>query len=370
MANIIDSLHDTEISLPEWVHIVDLNKKNTKQSGGNNFSETSSFMPPNMKQSGGNNEFSETSSFMPPNMKQSGGNNFSETSSFMPPNMKQSGGNNFSETSSFMPPNMKQSGGNNFSETSSFMPPNMKQSGGNNFSETSSFMPPNMKQSGGNNEFSVTSSYMPPNMKQSGGNNEFSVTSSFMPPNMKQSGGNEKKQVNYNEDISKLIDMLTTSESNHNDTAMLENKLQNILSNNTLSGGNSNNVNVNNIKSFFIDLKKKGVDVNVKLNNKTMSEFFNTNTTTENVSDMFLNRQDGGKDQKENFFFSFKKIVADKLNISNGPIAGKIAGMINKKMKEKNEGIVGEKLMDLCESHLNKNIEEYKNMYKSLVKKK
>jgi hypothetical protein len=206
--------------------------------------------------------------------------------------------------------------------------------------------------------FSATSSFMP-NMLTGGG--ELSATSSFMPNNLKGGDSLNEKEKNNN-DINKLISMLTSSESMSNtETDLLESKIKK-----TLTGGKiSNNVNVADVKNFFLDLKQKGVNVNVQLDNQTMSEFFNNETTT-NISDMFLNKQDGGKGPNAGFkaFLDLKKHVSTKLNIPNGPGAGSIAGVIQKEMKEKHKDMNSVDIAKEGMKHLDKNMEKYKAMVK------
>jgi hypothetical protein len=206
-------------------------------------------------------------------------------------------------------------------------------------------------------ELSATSSFMP-NMLTGGG--ELSATSSFMPNNLK--GGDSLKEKNNN-DINKLISMLTSSESplSNTETDLLESKIKK-----SLTGGKiSNNVNVADVKNFFLDLKQKGVNVNVQLDNQTMTEFFNNETTT-NISDMFLNKQDGGKGPNAGFkaFLDLKKHVSTKLNIPNGPGAGSIAGVIQKEMKEKHKDMNSVDIAKEGMKHLDKNMDKYKAMIK------
>ena len=87
-----------------------------------------------------------------------------------------------------------------------------------------------------------------------------------------------------------------------------------------------------------------------------LSEFFNLaqNTTTE-ISEININKISGGAKKKSKkieahdggaganagfqSFLDFKKHVATKLKISNGPSAAKIAGSINAEMKKKHEDL-------------------------------
>jgi hypothetical protein len=91
--------------------------------------------------------------------------------------------------------------------------------------------------------------------------------------------------------------------------------MKNKKTNNTVQKAGGNNTNVADIRNFFLNLKSQGVDVNVKLNDKTLSEFFDLaqNTTTE-VSEINIKNITGGsknnsREIKSYFFnnnYSFK----------------------------------------------------------------
>jgi hypothetical protein len=55
-------------------------------------------------------------------------------------------------------------------------------------------------------------------------------------------------------------------------------------------------------------------------------------------------------------------MVATKLSIPNGPKAKKIAGQLQRDVKEKNEGITHDKLVDAAKKHLESNLEKYRKM--------
>ena len=235
----------------------------------------------------------------------------------------------------------------------------------------------------GGGNFSATSQTNP---AQHDGN--FSATSQTNPG---QHGGNfsaTSLNSSTTKDVNKLISMLTSdSSSNINalsqtSTQSLEEQLRNILNQ---DGGAKNKskskkqtggdncdckVTVDNVKQFFTTLKNnEGNDVEVKIDNKSMSEFFNNtnlalaqNTTTDMPnSEVFSdtsssNIQQGGAEKKESkksskkgskkskngvvnpgfkAFLDLKKYVAEKLKIKNGPQAAKVAGAVQKDMKEK-----------------------------------
>jgi len=97
-----------------------------------------------------------------------------------------------------------------------------------------------------------------------------------------------------------------------------------------------------------------------------MSDFFGLETTT-NVSDMFLNEQLGGGKElppalKE--FQIMRKIIAETLNIPNGPITMKLAKIIKEEFLSKNHGKTNLEII----KELRKFIESNKKHYDELVK--
>ena len=356
--NVFDSVSESSVKLPQWITIVD-NANNT--------------------------EMSATSSMMPNMM------------------------NNVSATSSMM----RQSGGNT-SATSSMV---MNHVG--DLSATST-----MNQSRG--KFSATS---PMGLNQAGG--AFSATSH----------NNASEQ-----DVNKLISMLTSESSSANmngmsetSTVSLEAQLRDIL--NQEGGAKKKkskkqvggSLNVDDVKNFFMDLKSQGVNVNVKLNDKTMSDFFGGAdiTSTELAQSSVLNMsstsevnpaelvggakkkkgskksskkaskkssmkggakkgskkaskksskkaskksskkaskkgskssQDGGNNPGFMAFQELRKHIATKLGVSNGPKAGKVAGAVNKDMKEKHPGLSAVEISKKAIEHFDKNVEHYKQM--------
>ena len=62
-------------------------------------------------------------------------------------------------------------------------------------------------------------------------------------------------------------------------------------------------------------------------------------------------------------FLELKKYVAQQLGIANGIPAGKVAGAVNKKMKEKlGEGVSPSELLKANKEELDNNLEKYKAM--------
>ena len=214
---------------------------------------------------------------------------------------------------------------------------------------------------------------------------------------MGQLGGKPKKQSGGNNQVNKLVSMLTTDTQNvvsETTTETLEAQLREILNLNgskkqvnKQNGGTLNNINktsVEDISNFFTNLKSQGVNVNVKLNDQTLSEFFNLaqNTTTE-ISEIKLNNISGGAKKKSKkieahdgganagfqAFLDFKKHVATKLKISNGPSAAKIAGSINSEMKKKHEDLAAVEIAKKNTEYFDKNIDKIKSEFKELISK-
>lgn len=259
-----------------------------------------------------------------------------------------------------------------------------------------------------------------------------------------QLGGNFSATSNVSsaKDVNKLISMLTSDSSSHNlnaasetSTVSLENQLREILEK---EGGAKNkrsksqkggsDVSIDSIKQFFTTLKSQGVNVDVKLNNKTMSEFFGgaESTTTEipqpqligsetssyvpqnneisttsednkpalvggakkgkksskksskksmkggsqddlqvggkKSSKKLSKKMDGGNNPGFKAFLDLKKHVATKLGISNGPQAAKVAGAVQKEMKEKHPTLDAVKIAEEGRKHFDKNVDHYKQM--------
>jgi hypothetical protein len=75
-----------------------------------------------------------------------------------------------------------------------------------------------------------------------------------------------------------------------------------------------------------------------------------------------FNDQDGGNNPALVAFREISAMVAKKLGISNGPNAKKIAGQLQRDVKEKNNGISIDKLVDAAKKHIDDNLEKYKRM--------
>jgi hypothetical protein len=239
------------------------------------------------------------------------------------------------------------------------------------------------------------------------------------------------------QDVNKLISMLTSESStsantlSQTSTETLEEQLRSILNQDggakkkkskKQKGGNdvkADDVKVDDIKKFFMNLKSQGVNVDVKLNNQTMTEFFGLaqNTTTDmpkltedsatstiNIQDIIgSDKQSGGAKKKKGSkksskksskkgskksskksskkgskksmdggvnpgfqaFLDLKKHVAEKLGISNGPAAAKVAGAVQKDMKEKHPELDAVNIAKEGMKHFDSNMNHYKQMLPS-----
>ena len=200
--------------------------------------------------------------------------------------------------------------------------------------------------------------------EQAGG--KYSATSSdyVQAGGYNQAGGNNNTFISN--DFNKLVSMLTSESNSATPTATLEDQLKNMLNQN---GGSSHSrrTNVNDVKQFFYDLKSQGVDVNVKLNDRSMSEFFGLaqNTTTD-LNSTQLGNLLGGKGMNPGFqaFLDLKKFIAKELDISNGPMAAKVAGAVQKEMKEKHTGLDAVQIAAKGKKHFEENKDKYKKMLK------
>ena len=219
------------------------------------------------------------------------------------------------------------------------------------------------------NNLSVTSvdnftSSLAPNQVMKGGN--YSATSSAI--NSATSSamiGLKKKNIS---DMDHLVSMLTT-ESESSATENLEHKLKSALKNNQ-AGGNGN-MSVNNIKSFFANLKNDGVDVNIKLNDLSLSEFFNNKTEKaphtmkeSTVTESFL----GGKRGMSDGFTAFRDLknhVAKGLGLSGKDLitkASKIASAVKKELEAKHPGKTSGEISRMGHKYFDENKDKFQKM--------
>jgi hypothetical protein len=271
------------------------------------------------------------------------GGGFSATSSeFRQPQL----GGGFSATSSeFRQPQL----GGGFSATSS----DIRQSQlGGNFSATSS----DIRQSQLGGGFSATSSVL--RQSQLGGN--FSATSSvFKQP---QSGGNNNSTDNR--DVDTLLAMLTSENdlSDSENTNTLEMKLKNKLNTNMQGGNNVQNRNNNNNVEVLPNMFTSEVMSEVVQNN--LSGGGTRFIVNEDNNEFEFDLEGGAKVVNKGMaaFLKLKKFVSEKLEISNGVPAGKVAGAVLREVKSKYENITTEDAVKKAMKHFENNIEKFRKM--------
>jgi hypothetical protein len=201
-------------------------------------------------------------------------------------------------------------------------------------------------------------------------NNEFSATSSFQ---MGQFGGSK--------DVNELVSMLTSSEFNNNQCGGddVDNLLSMLTSSDnelTVNGkknnqnGGSNDIDV--VRYFFNNLRNKGVDVNLTLNDLTMSEFFDgtsLNTSTD------VNSLVGGGSRPMNPTFSailqVKKHISETLKVPNSPKLSKYASELIKEHKggaDLSNANELKKLVDKIKDYVNNNVNKIREIVNKLLK--
>jgi hypothetical protein len=81
--------------------------------------------------------------------------------------------------------------------------------------------------------------------------------------------------------------------------------------------------------------------------------------------------KDGGAGTNAGFqaFLDFKKHVATKLKISNGPGPAKIAGSVNTEMKKKFPELSAVDIAKKNTEHFDKNIDKIRNDFKEIIEK-
>ena len=105
---------------------------------------------------------------------------------------------------------------------------------------------------------------------------------------------NTMSTANFNNTFKKQINLLGGTNKNTelsvNNTQELENKLLKLISSDDdkdkidNNKKTYNNFEVGDVKRFFLDLKSKGVNVDIKLNDKTFSEYFDIRGTTTDIN--------------------------------------------------------------------------------------
>jgi hypothetical protein len=201
--------------------------------------------------------------------------------------------------------------------------------GANDFSATSSVI--RQSQMGGANDFSATSYN---NNNQLGGNNNYSITSA---------------NTTTEQDVNALLEMLTSENfSDSENTNVIEEKLRNTsLVGGNYNNNNNNNQSYNNANSDSSDINLIGGGIRYIID--------------ENLS-IFQNGGAEGKGNGFKAFLAFKKHVAEKLGISNGIPAGRIAGTVLREIKSKYDNINTIDAIEKAKKHFEKNMEKYRKM--------
>ena len=196
----------------------------------------------------------------------------------------------------------------------------------------------------------------------------------------------DNNMIGGNYEVDKLLSMLTTESSsqiqtmtNETSTESLENQLKQILNKDTTQNGGAcvscgHHIKNNDIRNFFTDLKSKGVKVDVKLNNQSMTEYFDeilqttTDINTQNGGDYSNsndNIQDGGANNKFSAAQAVRKDIAKEFNIPNGKDVVKIAFAVVKAVVEKTPSLAND--ADALSKAVRKHFEENKAHFKRML---
>ena len=212
-------------------------------------------------------------------------------------------------------------------------------------------------------EFNITGG-MSMNLSTTSQNSSIKLNKILESSTINMGHGNNKLKGG-NMDVDKLLSMLTSDSSselqsfnNETSTESLENQLKQILNKNTTQQGGAcvscgSHIKNNDIRQFFTELKSQGVKVDVKLNNQSMTEYFNNalQTTTD------INSQDGGANNKFSAAQSVRKDIAKEFNIPNGKDVVKIAFAIVKAVVEKTPALAND--VDALSKAVKKHFEEW-----------
>ena len=223
-------------------------------------------------------------------------------------------------------------------------------------------------------EFNITGG-MSMNLSTTSQNSSIKLNKILDSSTINMEGGNNKLKGG-NMDVDKLLSMLTSDSSsdlqsfntntNETSTESLENQLKQILNKNTTQQGGAcvscgSHIKNNDIKQFFTELKSQGVKVDVKLNNQSMTEYFN-NALQTNTD---INSQDGGANNKFSAAQSVRKDIAKEFNIPNGKDVVKIAFAVVKAVVEKTPALAND--VDALSKAVKKHFEENKDHFKRML---
>jgi hypothetical protein len=174
-------------------------------------------------------------------------------------------------------------------------------------------------------------------------------------------GGGAKLNHSETSDIQQLVSMLASE----TETAQLENKLQK-----DLTGGS----NVESVRTFFNKLQQNGVNVEIKLNGLTFSEFFKNDNVHANVNANANNLTGGAKVMTGGLndalaaFQKLRKFVSDELGIKGVRVTAKVASKLKKDVEAKNSGKSPMEIAKLAMDHFKSHRDTFVKLAKELEK--
>jgi hypothetical protein len=180
--------------------------------------------------------------------------------------------------------------------------------------------------------------------------NEYSATSPMV-------GGGAKLNHSETSDIQQLVSMLASE----TETAQLENKLQK-----DLTGGS----NVESVRTFFNKLQQNGVNVEIKLNGLTFSEFFKNDNVHANANNLTGGAKvmTGGLNDALAAFQKLRKFVSDELGIKGVRVTAKVASKLKKDVEAKNSGKSPMEIAKLAMDHFKSHRDTFVKLAKELEK--
>ena len=230
----------------------------------------------------------------------------------------------------------------------------------------------------GTQELSATSSMAPPTVQPT-------VQPAVQPAVQPTKVGGARQFSSLNSDVDSLVDMLTTDTVEG--TGQLENKLKNLLNNKVGGGGNDD---LTNVKNFFHKLKRDGVDVQLKLNDQTLSEFFNnkvgggTRTLKSVEHKAHVKNEDslvedlkhsdngalvGGRDLPPALvaFQKIRSMVAKELDLKGIKVSAKVASALKKEVAKENPKADAMEIAELSVKYFKDNKSKFEKLAKSLA---
>jgi hypothetical protein len=162
--------------------------------------------------------------------------------------------------------------------------------------------------------------------------------------------------------VNPFIPLTTTTVNNNSELSPTSSQMPNY--NSQMSNYNSQMSNYNNYNNPQPPNYSQTSDYN-----QQTSDYNQQRSNYSSTSDPRL-EQLGGKDPNPAFvaFGKISAMVAKVLEIPNGPTAKKIAGHLQRDVKEKNKDISYEKLVTTAKKHFDDNLAEYKKLLKEMQK--